>query len=271
MTASVRAGLFDRQRLLALPDWLAIGVALSLPWSTSLTGIVIALWLLAVLPTLDRDMLWRELASPAGGLPVLLWAFAVFGMLWADVTWSERCGGLEGFLRLLAIPLLLAQFRRSDKGAWVLYGYLISAICLLLTSWTFALVPALQSRGNFYGVPVKDYILQAGEFLICGFALLGIAGPFAGQRKWRRPLCSSRSLFFSSPIMLRRHKPHQSLGGARACRGPGLAPRRPKGRRRGLPRRIGSGACALVQFAASARLHAQFGRGVTRAISRRMR
>ena len=109
-------------------------------------------------------------------------------MLWADVTWSERCGGLEGFLRLLAIPLLLAQFRRSDKGAWVLYGYLISAICLLLTSWTFALVPALQSRGNFYGVPVKDYILQAGEFLICGFALLGIAGAFAGQRKWRQAL-----------------------------------------------------------------------------------
>ena len=74
MTASVRAGLFDRQRLLALPDWLAIGVALSLPWSTSLTGIVIALWLLAVLPTLDRDMLWagarqsgRRAAGPAVG------------------------------------------------------------------------------------------------------------------------------------------------------------------------------------------------------------
>ncbi|MFZ0423135.1 MAG: O-antigen ligase family protein [Xanthobacteraceae bacterium] len=185
MTASVRAELFDRQRLLALPDWLAIGVAVSLPWSTSVTGIFIALWLLAVLPTLDRAMLWRELASPAGGLPVLLWGLAVLGMLWADVTWSERFGGLEGFLRLLAVPLLLVQFRRSDKGAWVLYGYLASAICLLLTSWTFALVPALQTRGNFYGVPVKDYILQAGEFLICGFVLLGIAGPFAVQRQWR--------------------------------------------------------------------------------------
>lgn len=185
MTASVGAAPFDPRRLLVLPDWLAIGVALSLPWSTSASGIFIALWLLAVLPTLDRDMLWRELGGSAGGLPVLLVFLAVVGMLWADVSWSERLGGLEGFLRLLAIPLLLAQFRRSDKGAWVLYGYLASAICLLLTSWTFALVPALQTRGNFYGVPVKDYILQAGEFLICGFALLGIAGAFAARHQWR--------------------------------------------------------------------------------------
>jgi hypothetical protein len=185
MTASVRGALFDRQRLLALPDWLAIGVALSLPWSTSFTGIFIALWLLAILPTLDRAILWRELASPAGGLPVLLVLFAMLGLLWADVTWSERFGGLEGFLRLLVIPLLLAQFRRSDKGAWVLCAYLASAICLLLTSWTFALVPALQTRGNFYGVPVKDYILQAGEFLICGFVLFGVAGDLAARHQWR--------------------------------------------------------------------------------------
>jgi hypothetical protein len=85
----------------------------------------------------------------------------------------------------LAIPLLLAQFRGSDKGAWVLCAYLASAICLLLTSWTFALVPALQTRGNFYGVPVKDYILQAGEFLICGFVLFGVAGDLAARHQWR--------------------------------------------------------------------------------------
>ena len=41
-------------------------------------------------------------------------------MVWADVTWHERFGGLGGFVRLLTIPLLMMQFRRSDGGTRVL-------------------------------------------------------------------------------------------------------------------------------------------------------
>jgi hypothetical protein len=43
-----------------------------------------------------------------------LWLLAGAGMLWADATWGERIGGLDGFNRLLVVPLLLAQFRRSE-------------------------------------------------------------------------------------------------------------------------------------------------------------
>lgn len=153
---------------------MAIGVAVSLPWSTSATSILIVLWLVAVLPTLTPQLVRREVASLAGGLPVLLWLFAALGMLWADVPWHDRLSGLGGYNRLLTIPLLLAQFRRSDHGALVLYGYLASAVCLMMTSWTIALIPALSKYGNFYGVPVKDYIFQTDQFLICGFVLLGI-------------------------------------------------------------------------------------------------
>ena len=166
-------------------DWLALGVAVSLPWSTSATGILIALWLVAVLPTLNLEIVRREVVTPAGGLPVALWALAALGMVWADVSWSARFGGLDGYHRLLVIPVLLAQFRRSDNGVYVLYGYLVSATGLLLTSWAFALIPAFWSYGKFYGVPVKDYILQSDEFLICGFALLGAASEFATRHKWR--------------------------------------------------------------------------------------
>jgi O-antigen ligase len=174
-----------RYRLLQLADWLAFGVALSLPWSTSATSILILLWLLAVLPTLTMASIWREVTTPAGGLPVLLWLLAALGMLWGDVTWAERLGGLEGFLRLLVIPLLFAQFRRSDSGSFVLYGFLASAACLLITSWAFALVPALQSHGKYPGVPVKDYIFQSSEFLICAFTLLGTTAKLAVDRNWR--------------------------------------------------------------------------------------
>lgn len=197
MTVSGR--LFDRRRLAQLADCLALGVALSLPWSTSATSILLVLWLIALLPTLDVAPVRREVATAAGGLPVLLWLVGALGMLWADVTWSERFGGLEGFVRLLAIPLLLAQFRRSDKGAFVLYGYLVSATCLLAASWLFALVPALGTAGKFYGVPVKDYIYQSDEFLICGFALLGMARASAAQRplnRWVLPALVALGILF---------------------------------------------------------------------------
>jgi len=179
MVRAVRG--FDRARLASLADWLAVAVAVSLPWSTSATAILIVLWLLAVLPTLDVAMLRRELASAAGGLPVLLWSLAALGMLWADVAWSDRFGGLGGFLRLLVIPVLLAQFRRSEQGAFVLYGFLASATCLLAASWALALIPGLETRGRFYGVPVKDYIFQSSIFLICAMALIGAACAL-----WRR-------------------------------------------------------------------------------------
>jgi O-antigen ligase len=190
MTALSTTVRLDRTFFTLLADWLAVGVAIALPWSTSATGILIVLWTLAALPALNRASLWRVVASPAGGLPVVLWALAVLGMLWAgaDVTWSQRFGGLEGYLRLLAIPLLLTQFRRSDNGPLVIYGFLASAVCLLLTSWAFDLIPLLQSRGNFRGVPVKDYILQGDEFMICGFALLGTAGEFASRGQWQTAL-----------------------------------------------------------------------------------
>ena len=166
---------FDRVRLERLADWLAVGVAVSLPWSTSATGILIAAWLLAVLPILDVASVRRELATAAGGLPVLLWVLAAVGMLWADVTWAERINGLGGYHRLLIIPLLLTQFRRSEHGIWVIYGFFASMLGLLLTSWVAVAFPGLPWPGRAFGVPVKDYILQGETFLICAFALLGYA------------------------------------------------------------------------------------------------
>jgi hypothetical protein len=79
-------------RLGQIADGLAAAVAVSLPWSTSATSILIVLWIIAVVPTLDIASARRELLSAAGGLPVLLWALSVVGMLWADVSWSERIG-----------------------------------------------------------------------------------------------------------------------------------------------------------------------------------
>ena len=183
-----RPKLTDPQTLTRLSDWLAVGVAASLPWSTSASGILIALWLAAVLPTLSVDGVRRELFTPGGGLPVLLCVLAAVGMVWADVTWSERLVGLRPFYRLLFIPLLLAHFRRSENGSRIFYGYLTGAFGVLVVSWALALVPGLTWRGWAFGVPTKDYIFQSESFAICALALVGRACENGRVGQWRSVL-----------------------------------------------------------------------------------
>ena len=116
---------FDRAALERLADWLAVAVVVTLPWSTSISQILIVAWLVALIPTLDVATVRRELQSPAGALPVLLWIVALVGMFWAgapgNVSWAERIAGLGGYHKLLNIPLLLAQhgytvFARSRQN-----------------------------------------------------------------------------------------------------------------------------------------------------------
>jgi O-antigen ligase len=163
---------FDRSSLVRLADWAAVAVAMALPWSTSAVGITIAVWLVLLLPTLDAASVKRELVTAAGGLPVVLWCLGVVGMLWAGVSWHDRFAGLDGFHRLLAIPLLLAQFRRSGNGTWVACGFFISSIALLIASYAVALAFGDRWHG-IYGVPVHDTIFQGSVFLICAFGAFG--------------------------------------------------------------------------------------------------
>src|SRR5262245_3009012 len=139
MTEVTRARVFisaiDRVRYGVTADWLVAAIAVSLPWSTSATAILIVLWLIAVVPSLDATSVRREVMTPAGGLPVMLWALAALATLWADVDWNERLQGLRGFHKLLVIPLLFAQFRRSAQGKWAILGFLVSALILLALSW----------------------------------------------------------------------------------------------------------------------------------------
>jgi O-antigen ligase len=188
-----------RDRIERLADWLVVGVAVSLPWSTSATGIFISLWLVAGL-AVHFSLVRRELTSAAGGLPILLWLIAALGTLWADATWAERIAGLGGFNRLLCIPLLIAQFRRSAHANWVVYGYFASVLGVLLLSWGLIMDPDLPWREKMPGVPVKDYIFQSTEFLICAFVLLDRAFDNGRKQKWHALLWSALAVLFLANI-----------------------------------------------------------------------
>ena len=65
----------DRTLSSVLVDALAVAVAVSLPWSTSATTILVCLWLVAlvvaVVPAIDFVLLARVLRTPPGALPAL--------------------------------------------------------------------------------------------------------------------------------------------------------------------------------------------------------
>jgi O-antigen ligase len=166
--ATIAEKMFDRDRLVRICDWLAVALAMSLPWSTSATVFLVCLWLIVLVPTLDIAGLRREVLTLAGGMPILLCALGAAGMLWADVSFAERVRGFDSFLKLLVIPLLIFHFRRSEAGAWVLKGFLLSCGILLVYSWVVSLYPDLPGgRRASVGVPVKDYISQSAMFTLC--------------------------------------------------------------------------------------------------------
>ena len=175
----------SQKKLATGSDILAVAIAVSLPWSTSATSILVALWFFTLVPVLRWDEVRRESLTLAGGLPVLLVLLGAAGMLWADVTLIERWKGLDSFLKLLAIPLLLVQFRRSGHGNWVFAGYLLSCIVLLAATTIVIAVPPLAAKFlHFDNVIVKNAATQSGEFVICIFGLLYLLVGDIEQRRW---------------------------------------------------------------------------------------
>ena len=133
----------DRERWMRIADWIAVGLAASLPWSTSATGILAGLLAIVLLPTIRMDQ-WRNgLSESAAWLPIAFCALGALGMAWADVPLAESWKGLESFLKLLFVPLLMIQFRRSDFGRCAFVGFLVSCTVLMVLSWALFYFPGI--------------------------------------------------------------------------------------------------------------------------------
>jgi hypothetical protein len=178
------SALRDPAAWMRTQDTLAILLVISLPWSTSAVAIIAALFVLALLPTLELRTFARSLKLPANATVIALFILGAVGMLWAvDASWSERLRGFGQLGKLLMIPLLLYHFQRSERGVWAMIAFAIACTILLIWSWlTWRLFPNFVfSPTNWPGVPVKNYITQSQEFTLCALAFAGL-----GYRQFRR-------------------------------------------------------------------------------------
>ena len=172
-------------------DILAVLVALSLPWSTSLVAIFIVVFLLSLIPAFDSKHFVKSLKRPVSLAPVALFAVATLGMFWAsDISWTARLHGLAPVAKLLVIPFFIYQFERSGRGLWVAIAFLVSCIVVMLLSWLLSWLISVDPRvilapNNYPGVPVKNSIAQSQEFAFCAFGALGAAAYFFQTRSKR--------------------------------------------------------------------------------------
>ncbi len=79
-------------------------------------------------------------------------------------------------VKLLAIPLLMYQFERSGKGLTVFLAFLASCTVLLVLSWLSWFEPRIiLASDKIPGVPVKNWITQGVEFVLCIFGAAALA------------------------------------------------------------------------------------------------
>lgn len=202
-----------------MADHLAVLMAISLPWSTTIFGMFTVLWLITLLTVIDARQFRLQFRRPAYWLPVALFCLAAIGMLWTDAPWAARIHAAGSVVKLLAIPLLMHQFERSGKGLAVFLAFLGSCTVLLTLSWLSWFEPRIiPAHDKILGVPVKNWITQGVEFVLCifGSAVLAIV-MWRRQRRYAAAglvllgaafflnmalVASSRTALVSLPILL---------------------------------------------------------------------
>jgi O-antigen ligase len=192
--------------------------AASLPWSTTAVSVFMLLWLIVVLPTIRWPAFFEALHAPASYLPLAFFALAFAGLFWTADSWPVGFQGLLPVTKLLAVPLLLYHYERSERGHWVLFAFLAACVLLMGVSWVTYFADWKPSPGGVAGVPVRNYIDQSHELALCLFVMAPLVVSLAanGHRAWTfalaavmlgfyldmRFVATSRTAFVYFPILL---------------------------------------------------------------------
>lgn len=181
-------------------DLFAILTVASLPWSTSLTAIFNAMFLVCMVPFLDFRAFLQSLKRPISAAPIALFLLALVGTLWSDAPWGTRFYAVSPTVKLLVLPVLLYHFERSRRGHWIFIAFLVSCALLSVMSWLVAFYPGLSLKPYDpleRGIFVKNYINQSQEFTLCAVALAyPIVRLLREKRYWFAALLTALALSF---------------------------------------------------------------------------
>ncbi|MGX4770673.1 O-antigen ligase family protein [Bradyrhizobium guangdongense] len=181
-------------------DLFAILTVASLPWSTSLTAIFNAAFLVCMVPFLDLKAFLQSLTRPICAAPIALFLLALVGTLWSDAAWGARLYAVSPTVKLLVLPMLFYHFERSPRGHWIFIAFLVSCALLSMMSWLVAFHPSLALRPYDpleRGIFVKNYIDQSQEFTLCAVALAyPVMMLLREKRYWLAGLLAALALSF---------------------------------------------------------------------------
>jgi len=203
VTASLSRRWRDPAAWMATADILAILIAVSLPWSTSLVAIFATAFLVALAPFFDAKTFLQWLRRPICTLPIALFLLAVVGTLWSDAAWGARLYAVGPTLKLLMLPALFYHFERSGRGLLVFSAFLVACALLMVLSWIVLYAPQLKvASAASAGVPVKNYIDQSQEFALCAVALAyPVILLLRTNRMWQAALLVAISLSLVANMM----------------------------------------------------------------------
>lgn len=168
-------------------DIFLILLAIALPWSTSVTGILGIVVAFCILPNARVELLLTNLKRPASMLPLALLLLAAIGTTWAEgVSWHERLTGVGKMAKFLLLPLLLVHYQSSHRAKWIFAAFVASSVVLLVHSFLVSAFPALAitTRLDQPGIPVKNYIDQSQGFVLIAIALAALAVETAARLKY---------------------------------------------------------------------------------------
>ncbi|MGV7213373.1 O-antigen ligase family protein [Bradyrhizobium sp. UFLA05-112] len=172
-------------------DFFLVTLAVTFPWSTTLTtGLVLSLFPMVLTTHSSRELI-EELKRPACALPIALVGLALIGTAWANgVPWSERLHALQKVLKLLWVLPLFLHFRQTRRVMPVFVAYTVSNLILLALSFLVFISPEISNivGAKEPGIPLKNYIDQSQAFALLGVIFLGLAAESIRVRHWDRAI-----------------------------------------------------------------------------------